>query len=48
MRIESVVDLAKRHMELWIIKGEYEPGQKLKEEENLAQFRNYFITTIIS
>ncbi len=33
MKIESIVDLAKRHMELWIIKGEYEPGQKLKEEE---------------
>ena len=33
MEIESIVDLAKRHMELWIIKGEYEPGQKLKEED---------------
>jgi DNA-binding GntR family transcriptional regulator len=33
MKIESVVDLAKRHMEIWIIKGEYKPGQKLKEEE---------------
>jgi len=33
MKIESIVDLAKRHMELWIINGEYEPGQKLKEEE---------------
>ena len=33
MEIESIVDLAKRHMELWIIKGEYAPGQKLKEEE---------------
>jgi DNA-binding GntR family transcriptional regulator len=33
MKIESIVDLAKRHMELWIIKGEYAPGQKLKEEE---------------
>ena len=33
MKIESIVDLAKRHMELWIIKGEYVPGQKLKEEE---------------
>ena len=33
MEVESIVDLAKRHMELWIIKGEYEPGQKLKEEE---------------
>lgn len=33
MQIESIVDMAKRHMELWIIKGEYKPGQKLKEEE---------------
>jgi DNA-binding GntR family transcriptional regulator len=33
MEIESIVDLAKRRMELWIIKGEYAPGQKLKEEE---------------
>lgn len=33
MKIESIVDLAKRHIELWIIKGEYKPGQKLKEEE---------------
>ena len=33
MKVESIVDLAKRHIELWIIKGEYEPGQKLKEEE---------------
>jgi DNA-binding GntR family transcriptional regulator len=33
MKIESIVDLAKRHMEIWIIKGEYAPGQKLKEEE---------------
>lgn len=33
MKVESIVDLAKRHIELWIIKGEYKPGQKLKEEE---------------
>ena len=33
MQVESLVDLAKHHIELWIIKGEYEPGQKLKEEE---------------
>ena len=32
MKVESIVDLAKRHMEIWIIKGEYAPGQKLKEE----------------
>jgi DNA-binding GntR family transcriptional regulator len=33
MKIESLVDLAERHIQLWIIKGEYQPGQKLKEEE---------------
>jgi DNA-binding GntR family transcriptional regulator len=33
MKIESLVDLAKRHIQLWIIKGEYQPGQRLKEEE---------------
>lgn len=33
MQVESLVDLAKHHIELWIIKGEYGPGQKLKEEE---------------
>jgi DNA-binding GntR family transcriptional regulator len=33
MKVESIADMAKRHIELWIIKGEYEPGQKLKEEE---------------
>jgi DNA-binding GntR family transcriptional regulator len=33
MQIESLVDLAKRHIQLWIIKSEYKPGQKLKEEE---------------
>jgi DNA-binding GntR family transcriptional regulator len=33
MKVESIADLAKRHIELWIIKGEYKPGQKLKEEE---------------
>lgn len=33
MIIESVVDLAKRHIQSWIIKGEYQPGQRLKEEE---------------
>lgn len=33
MNVESIVDLAKRHIEVWIIKGEYDPGQKLKEEE---------------
>lgn len=33
MQVESLADQAKHHIELWIIKGEYEPGQKLKEEE---------------
>ncbi|MGD2099151.1 MAG: GntR family transcriptional regulator [Desulfobacterales bacterium] len=37
MRIESLVDLAKRHIQLWIIKGEYRPGQRLKEEEISAR-----------
>ena len=31
--MESLVDLAKQHIESWIIKGEYGPGQKLKEGE---------------
>ena len=33
MIIESLVDLAKHHIQSWIIKGEYQPGQRLKEEE---------------
>lgn len=33
MKIESLVDIARRHIQLWIIKGEYQPGQKLTEEE---------------
>lgn len=33
MKVESLVDIARRHIQLWIIKGEYHPGQKLKEEE---------------
>jgi len=33
MKVESLADLAKRHIELWIIKGDYQPGEKLKEEE---------------
>ena len=37
MRIESLVDLAKRHIQLWIIEGEYKPGQRLKEEEISAR-----------
>jgi DNA-binding GntR family transcriptional regulator len=33
MQIESIADLAKNHIQLWIIRGEYQPGQQLKEEE---------------
>ena len=33
MKVESLADLAKHHIELWIIKGDYQPGEKLKEEE---------------
>ncbi len=33
MQIESIADLAKGHIQVWIIKGEYPPGQQLKEEE---------------
>jgi len=37
MIAESLVDIARRHIQLWIIKGEYHPGQKLKEEEISAR-----------
>ncbi len=37
MNIESIADQAKRHIEVWIIKGEYEPGRQLKEEEISAR-----------
>ena len=33
MQIESIADLAKGHIQVWIIKEEYHPGQQLKEEE---------------
>ncbi len=33
MQLESIADLAKGHIQVWIIKGEYQPGQQLKEEE---------------
>ena len=33
MQIESIADLARGHIQVWIIKGEYQPGQQLKEEE---------------
>ena len=37
MHIESITDLAKRHIQVWIIKGEYQPGQQIKEEEIAAR-----------
>ena len=37
MQIESIADLAKGHIQVWIIKGEYQPGQQLKEEEVAAR-----------
>jgi DNA-binding GntR family transcriptional regulator len=37
MNIESIADLAKRNIEVWIIKGEYQPGQQIKEEEIAAR-----------
>jgi DNA-binding GntR family transcriptional regulator len=37
MQIESIADLAKGHIQVWIIKGEYRPGQQLKEEEIAAR-----------
>jgi len=37
MQIESIADLARGHIQVWIIKGEYQPGQQLKEEEIAAR-----------
>ncbi|UCD79506.1 MAG: GntR family transcriptional regulator [Desulfobacterales bacterium] len=37
MQIESIADLAKGHIQVWIIKGEYMPGRQLKEEEIAAR-----------
>ncbi|CAB1055508.1 hypothetical protein D1BOALGB6SA_241 [Olavius sp. associated proteobacterium Delta 1] len=37
MNIESIADLAKRHIQVWIIKGEYQPGQQIKEGEIAAR-----------
>ncbi len=37
MQIESIADLAKGRIQVWIIKGEYVPGQQLKEEEIAAR-----------
>ena len=33
MKIESIADLARRHIQEWIVTGEYHPGQQIKEEE---------------
>ncbi len=33
MKIESITDIAKRHIEEWIITGRFQPGEQLKEEE---------------
>jgi DNA-binding GntR family transcriptional regulator len=37
MNVESIADLAKRHVQVWIIKGDYQPGQQIKEEEIAAR-----------
>ena len=33
MKTESLADLARRYLQFWIVKGDYQPSQKLKEEE---------------
>ena len=33
MEIESIADLASRHVQEWIVTGEFQPGQQIKEEE---------------
>ncbi|HBF43576.1 MAG TPA: hypothetical protein DDW42_08115 [Desulfobacteraceae bacterium] len=33
MKIESITDIAKRHIQEWIVTGEFQPGQQIKEEE---------------
>jgi len=33
IKIESIADLARRHIQEWIVTGEYHPGQQIKEEE---------------
>jgi len=37
MKVESIADLAREYIQLWIIKGEYKPGRQLKEEEIAAR-----------
>lgn len=33
MKIESIADIAKRHIQEWIVTGKFLPGKQLKEEE---------------
>jgi len=33
MKIESIADIAKRHIREWIVTGQFLPGEQLKEEE---------------
>ncbi len=33
MKIESIADIAKRHIQEWIVTGQFLPGEQLKEEE---------------
>jgi DNA-binding GntR family transcriptional regulator len=33
MKVESITDIAKRHIQEWIVTGKFLPGQQLKEEE---------------
>jgi len=37
MKVESIADLAREYIQVWIIKGEYKPGRQLKEEEIAAR-----------
>ena len=33
LRVESIVDSARKYLETCIIRGEYKPGQQVKEQE---------------
>ncbi|MBF0529630.1 MAG: GntR family transcriptional regulator [Deltaproteobacteria bacterium] len=33
LKIESLVVVAKQHIQDWILSGEFQPGQQIKEEE---------------
>lgn len=39
MKVESIADLASRHIRDWIITGEFQPGQQIKEEEVSRRLR---------